>query len=71
MKKIIIKELLHNNSVNWHLKMSLSIFLLVFTFGNIQANTYSDNTEIILEQTEITGTVTDASDGQPCQVLML
>ncbi len=64
MKKIIIKELLNYNSVNWHLKMSLSIFLLVFTFGNIQANTYSDNTETILEQTEITGTVKDAN-GDP------
>jgi hypothetical protein len=64
MKKIIIKGLLLNNSVNWRLKISLSIFLLVFTFFNIQASTYSDNTEVILAQTDITGTVSDAN-GEP------
>ena len=44
--------------------LNSAICLLVFTFGNIQANTYSDNTETILEQTEITGTVSDAN-GDP------
>lgn len=62
MKKIKTKELSYNNSADWRLKISLSVFLLAITIFNTQASTYSENTSITPEQ-EITinGTVKDES----------
>lgn len=65
MKKIIIKGLLLDNSPNWFLKISLSVILLLVSFSNIQASTYSEDAKIKPEQEiEISGTVTD-TDGEP------
>ncbi len=54
-----------DNSAKRHVKIILSVFLLLATFFNIQASTYSEDTKILLDQQiEVKGTVTD-TDGEP------
>ena len=55
------KELL-NNSANWRLKISLSVFLLAISISNIQASIYTENAKNSPEQEiTISGNVKDES----------
>jgi iron complex outermembrane receptor protein len=72
MKKIMTMGLL-SGPANWSLKMRLFAILIAVSFFEIHANTYSSNTETVLEtevvalkpiQQSISGTVTDV-DGAP------